>query len=141
MASFKEMALKALRKRQRAAPFVLVVAALVVGGVVYRSYPREVKLRYALGPDHGEVHDLWLSYEQEGELVRGARFHYDEGAPEHVYHSVDLPEGRYTIRAELRGPNLARDISRALIAPAQGRVRIRLYDAPEAVATLQGMNP
>ena len=134
MASWKEGALSALGKREKAAPAVLVIAALVVGGVVYRAYPREVRLRYALGPDHAEVHDLWLSYEQDGEEVRGVRFHYEDGAPAHVYHAVDLAEGRYTIKAELRGPNLARDVTRALVAPAQGRVRVRLYDAPEAMA-------
>lgn len=141
MASFKETALALLRGRQRAAPLVLVVAALVVGGVVYGAYPREVYLRYALGPDHAEVHDLWLSYRQGGEEVRGVRFHYEDGAPEHVYHSLELAEGRYVIQAELRGPNLARDVSRALVAPAQGRVRVRLYDPPEAVAALVEVSP
>jgi len=138
MASFKEMALRALRNRQRAAPYVLVIAALVVGGVVYRSYPREVRLRYALGPDHANVQDLWLSYEQEGEEVRGVRFHYADGAPEHVFHAVDLAEGRYTIHAELNGPGLHRLVTRALVAPAQGRVRVRLYDPPEALALGDG---
>ena len=141
MASFTETALALLRGRQRAAPFVLVVAALVVGGMVFRAYPREVSLRYALGPDHAEVHDLRLSYQQDDEEVRGVRFHYEGGAPAHVYHSVQLTEGRYVIEAELRGPNVARDVSRALMAPAEGRVRVRLYDAPEAVAALSEMSP
>jgi len=137
MASLKQRALAAFHGRRRLAPLVLVLALLVVGGVVYRAYPRDVHLRYALGPDHSGVHDLWLRYELDGEEVCGTRRHYEQGAPEHVFHDVSLAEGRYTIRAELRGPNLSRDISRALQAPAAGRVRVRLYDAPEALASMR----
>jgi hypothetical protein len=92
-------------------------------------------MRFDLGPDHSQVHDLWLRYELDGEEVRGKRFHYEDGAPQHVFHVVELSQGRYTIVAELRGPNLSRDISRALITPAEGRVEVRLYD-PEAMASL-----
>ncbi|NOY91388.1 MAG: hypothetical protein GXP55_09265 [Deltaproteobacteria bacterium] len=134
MLSLKEKALAALRGRRRVAPLVLVVAALTVGGVVFRAYPREVRIRYALGPDHVRVHDLWLSYQHDGELVRAAHFHYEDGAPERVFHTLELAAGRYVIQAELRGPDLNQDLSRALVAPAEGRVRIRLYEAPEAFA-------
>jgi len=134
MLSLKDKALSALRGRRRLAPLVLVVAALTVGGVVFRAYPREVRVRYALGPDHARVQDLWLSYEHDGELVRAAHFHYEDGAPERVFHTLDLAAGRYEIQAELRGPDLNRDLSRALVAPAEGRVHIRLYEAPEAFA-------
>jgi len=135
MASFKETALRALSNRRRVAPLVLVVAALTVGGVVFRAYPRDVRIRYSLGPDHARVHDLWLSYRAAGELVRAAHFHYEDGAPERVFHTVELSDGRYTVAAELRGPDLRRDVTRALVAPAEGRVRIRLYESPEAFAS------
>jgi hypothetical protein len=137
MASWKETALRALQSRRRLAPLVLVVAALTVGGVVFRAYPQDVRVRYALGPDHARVRDLWLSYQLEGELVRASHFHYEDGAPEHVFHTVELAEGRYTVSAELRGPNLRRDVTRALIAPAEGSVRIRLYESPEAFASMR----
>ena len=113
---------------------VLIVAVLVVGGQLFEALPREVTVRYTLGPDHRSVTEARIGYELEGEELKGVRFRYAKGAPAVVDHVVELPPGRYRVVANLRGPGLSRSTSRVLTVPADGIVRIDLFEGAFAMA-------
>ena len=122
-----------LQQRKRLSPLILVLAAVVIGSVIIDALPREVSIRYELGPDHALVTDARIVYLIDGEEVKGVRFHYDRGAPEQVPHQVELSPGRYVVQVSLRGPGLQRDLRRSLTVPADGVVRIALYDEAYAI--------
>lgn len=123
-----------LAHRRRLAPFVLLGGLLFVGSTLFDAAPRETEIRYDLGPDHGSVVSARIVYLHEGDEVKGARFTYEDGAPAAVRHFVELSPGRYEVRAELsRRDGTETRLRRALRVPADGVVRIELYD-PEAVA-------
>jgi len=121
-----------LKYRKRLAPFVILVGLVVVGGTVFDASPRETEIRYDLGPGHGEVREARIVYVTEGEEVKGVRFQWDDGAPPSLRHTVELSPGRYDIRADVVGRGGPRSIRRALRVPADGVVRIDLFD--QAVA-------
>ncbi len=111
---------------------MVLVGLAVVGTTLFEAAPRETEIRYDLGPDHGRVVEVRLSYRHDGEEVKGARFTWPDGAPPSLRHEVELVPGRYEVRAELVAPGEQRTIERALRVPSEGVVRIDLFD--EAVA-------
>lgn len=113
--------------RRRIAPAIAVAAILVVGGSMMSGVPREVHVRYSLGPAHSDIQELRIVYVIEGETVKGVRFDYPEGAPERVNHRIELPPGRYTIEATLIGESGRFELRRALVVPAEGRVDVELF--------------
>ncbi len=70
-----------------------------------------------------------MAYLVDEEEAAGASFRFADGAPDTLRHVVELHPGRYTIAAELRGRDLARNVSRALEIPAEGVVRVDLSEA------------
>lgn len=122
-----------LKHRRRLAPFVVLVGMLAVGGTVFEASPREVEIRYDLGPEHRRVVEARIVYLFEGEEVKGARFTWAEGAPPSLRHTVDLSPGRYEVRVDLLEPGARqRSLERALRVPAEGLVRIDLFDEAHA---------
>ena len=121
------------RHRRRVARVVLVVAVLVVGLELWPSFPRDTELEYALGPGHGRIVELRVAYIQDGEEVHGVSFRWDAGAPEAVRHSIKLPAGEFQLRCELRerGGD-SRAVQRTLTTPAEGVVRIHLFERQAA---------
>jgi hypothetical protein len=115
--------------RKNLARGVAVIAILVIGGQLLSVLPREVQLRYALGPDHRAVRRARIIYFHEGEEMHGLERRYALGAPPRIDHTVDLPPGRYEVRAELEGEaGLQRQLERSFEVPAEGVVRIDLFD-------------
>jgi hypothetical protein len=114
--------------RKRLARFVLLIALLVVGGQVLQWVPRAVDIRYHLGPRHRDFTEARIAYMQQGHEIKGVRLRYESGAPESIRHQVDLSPGRYEIAVELRGPDAERTVRRALQVPADGVVRVDLFD-------------
>lgn len=127
--------------RRRVARLVAVAGIAVVGVYLLQSFPREVSIRFALGPDHEVVTQARIAYldEESGEAIKGVRLEYPEGAPKTFRHQVDLPPGRYDVRAELRGPSLSRSITRSLEVPADGLVHMDLFDQAYARAGAGGL--
>ncbi|MDD9941809.1 MAG: hypothetical protein OXU20_12265 [Myxococcales bacterium] len=113
------------RNRQRLSRLVLVGAALAVGMTVWNEVPRETELEYFLGPQHGDVVELRVSYLREGDMLHGARFDFPGGAPSQVRHTVALPPGRLQVQVErlTRGGYTTRT-TRSLQTPTDGLVRI-----------------
>ncbi|HEY2733556.1 MAG TPA: hypothetical protein VGI70_06205, partial [Polyangiales bacterium] len=71
--------------------------------------------------------ELRVAYVQAGEELHGVEFSFPNGAPVNVRHSVNLPEGDFEVRTELRplhGDWLAS--AARLHAPSAGPVRIRV---------------
>lgn len=122
-----------VRHRRRVAPLVILVGLAVVGSTVFDAAPRETEIRYDLGPDHERVVEARIVYVKDGEEVKGARFTWPDGAPPSLRHTVELPAGRYEIRADLIEPGRQRRIVRALRVPADGLVRVDLFE--QAVAS------
>ncbi len=116
------------RLRGRLLPLLAVVAVVVAGSRLSKAVPREVSLRYDLGPDHALLTEARIGYRRDGEEVQAVRFTYDEGAPEIVSHHVSLSPGRYEVVADLLGQGPSRSFERTLDVPADGTVRLRLYE-------------
>lgn len=121
-----------LKHRKRLAPLVILVGLVVVGATVFDASPRETEIRYDLGPRHEDVVEARIVYVTEGQEVKGVRFQWDDGAPPSLRHTVELAPGRYDIQAEVMGARDHRRIRRALRVPADGLVRVDLFD--QAVA-------
>jgi hypothetical protein len=112
--------------RKRIAQVIALVGVALLVGHLASFLPRNVDVRYDLGPDHGEVTDVHLSYLFEGEEMKGVRFHFAHGAPKVVHHRVELPPGDYLVVASLSGPALHRTHRRGLAVPTEGPVRYSL---------------
>lgn len=99
----------------------------MVGGVVARAYPRDVALRYDLGPGHAGLSELRLSYlGEEGEMV-GVTFRRPDGMPERLRHEVELSPGHYRVAATLiDGEGNERRVEKPFDVPAEGVIRIDL---------------
>jgi hypothetical protein len=113
--------------KQRLARLTALVGVLVVGSVLLRGTPQPVDVEFDLGPEHRNFVEVRVAYLQDGEELHGVAFSFPEGAPGRVRHSVNLPEGDFEVRTQLRpirGSALA-SIGK-LHAPAEGRVRIRV---------------
>lgn len=99
--------------------------------VVYQltpHVPTEVELRYDLGPGHASVTGLELVYQSSQEDVASARFGFGEEGPRLVEHRLDLTAGQYDVRATLSTPQGPLRFVRHFEAPADGIVRIELFD-------------
>jgi len=114
--------------RRRIARVVAVVAFLVVGMHLVRHMPREVDLRYDLGPSHDAVTALQISYQSDGGEVAGVRFRYRTGAPRVIRHTVSLIPGRYGVVATMNRGQASQRIERAIDVPADGVIHIDLFD-------------
>jgi hypothetical protein len=114
--------------RRRLAPLIVVLAFALIGGQILNVWPHETVISYRFGPDHRAITEARVAYFTEGEEAAGASFHFADGAPNTLDHTVDLHPGRYTIAAELRGSDLRRDVSRTLTVPVEGVVRIDLWE-------------
>jgi hypothetical protein len=137
LSAIKSFFLRLFEKRSKAAPFVLVVGALVVGGNLFDEIPRDVELNYALGPDHDEIVGLELSYAQGQEPIANAVFSWPEGAPPRLHHVVELPPGTYRVRVDLRDrSDQTRTVEERFDVPADGIVNIDLFT--RAYASLGG---
>ena len=113
--------------RQRWAPAVLIVGLAVVIGQASTAVPREVALRYRLGPSHESIIALELSYRLGEDEMAGARFAWPEGAPRSVEHRLDLAPGEYQVRAQLTHREGRRQVDRRFEVPSEGAIRIDLY--------------
>jgi hypothetical protein len=112
------------------ASLALIVGAVVVGGVIVRAYPRDVSLRYDLGPRHAEVVEAHLRYRGGSEELAGLTLREPGGLPERFFHEVELAPGRYEVTARLVGGDGAdRQVVRAFDVPAGDVVRIDLTEA------------
>jgi hypothetical protein len=114
-------------KRRKLAPLVVAAAVLLIGRQLEGAIPREVHLRYELGPTHGALHEARIGYRLDGEEMKAVRFAYAHGAPSSIDHQVTLSPGRYEIVAELHGGASGREVVRALEVPADGIVRVDLF--------------
>ena len=89
--------------------------------------PRESQLRFALGPGHAEIVELRVAYVQGGEVLKGVRFDFPEGAPAEVAHRVSLPSGPCEVRAELLArDNRLQQVVRRWESPSEGHLRLQL---------------
>lgn len=128
MSAIKSFFLRLLEKRSKAAPFVLVIGALVVGGQLCDEVPRDVELNYLLGPDHDQIVGLELSYAQGEEHFANAEFSWPDGAPPRLHHVVELPPGTYRVRADLRDrSDRSRTVEERFEVPADGIVNVHLF--------------
>lgn len=118
-----------LKYRKRFAPLVLLGSVWVVGGQVFDALPRETEIRYRLGPDHRVLTEARIAYKRDRQEVKVVVFRYDDGAPSVQFHHVELTPGQYVIEADLMGPSVHRRIERQLGIPAEGQVRIDLFEA------------
>lgn len=123
-----------LQHRTRLARLVAVVGILVIAAQFFPIVPREVELRYDLGPAHASVRGLELVYQAGDEDLASARFGFGEEGPRLVEHRVDLPPGHYDVRATLDTPQGNLRFIRHFEAPADGVVRIELFDLALAQA-------
>jgi len=115
--------------RRRLALAVLVVAALVVGRTVAEGLPREVQVRYLLGPAHAEVTEVRVVYLTEAEEeVQGVSFRFPGGAPPTLEHAPRLAPGDYRILATLRGPGGSREVRRGIAVPTEAPLEVELFD-------------
>ncbi|MBC7174520.1 MAG: hypothetical protein H5U40_18895 [Polyangiaceae bacterium] len=118
-----------LEKRHRLAPLVVAAAILVLGSRISKAVPREVELRYDLGDAHRTVEEATIEYRHRREPVQMVRFAYaPEEAPRAFEHRLTLSPGRYEIVAEVRSRAEARRILRSIEVPAEGTVRIELFE-------------
>jgi hypothetical protein len=93
-----------LKHRTQLARVVALVGILVIAAQFLPVVPREVELRYDLGPAHASVRGLELVYQAGDEDLASARFGFGEEGPRLVEHRVDLPPGHYDVRATLDTP-------------------------------------
>jgi hypothetical protein len=122
-------------KREKLAPLVAVAGIALVASQLVGSVPREVHLRYDLGPDHAALEEVRVGYLEAGEELTTARFDYARGAPAAIDHRVTLSPGRYEVVVDLRGDGaLTGHGVRTFEVPADGIVRVRLFEAGAALA-------
>ena len=114
--------------RGRIARLVAVAGVLVVLAQFVPAIPREVQLRYDLGPAHASVQGLELVYQAGDEDLASARFGFGEEGPRLVEHSVRLTPGAYDVRATLDTAMGPLRFIRHFEAPADGLVRLELFD-------------
>ena len=126
------------RRRKLLATSVLLIGCAVIGVELGRTVPREVEVRYDLGPDHADVRAVRLTYaEIGGVVVRTARFSYAEGAPRSFRHRLELAPGTYGCTARLaRAQGPEEEIVRRFEVPAEGLIRLDLFET--AMALLGG---
>jgi hypothetical protein len=87
--------------RRRIAAALLVFFVLGVALDLAHTVPRETRLAFDLGPDHGQVRSVALAYSCGDEAVEQARRRYPEGAPARVSDTLDLVPGRYEVRLDV----------------------------------------
>ncbi|MFO0694431.1 MAG: hypothetical protein U0230_12805 [Polyangiales bacterium] len=123
------------RRRKLLATSVLLIGCAVIGVELGRSVPREVEVRYDLGPEHAQVRAVQLGYaEIGGAVVRTARFSYPEGAPRSFRHRLELAPGAYGCTARVtreQGPE--EEIVRRFEVPSEGVIRIDLFETAMAL--------
>jgi hypothetical protein len=126
--------------RRRFAPAVLILALGAIGGEVLSAWPHETEVRYDFGPEHRSVRVARIAYVLDGDEAKGARFEWSDGAPEVFRHVVELEPGRYDVVADIDGDDgqHAR-IERALSVPADGVVRLTLFDEAYANANARSL--
>ncbi|MEZ4329716.1 MAG: hypothetical protein R3B40_31080 [Polyangiales bacterium] len=130
------------RNRTRLARVVAVVGVLVVASRFLPVIPREVQLRYDLGPGHQAVSGLELVYQDGDDDLSSARFGFGEEGPRLVEHAVSLAPGHYDVRATLTGAFGSQRFVRHFEAPADGVVRIELFDlALAGTSGRRGLSP
>jgi hypothetical protein len=122
------------RHRARVARLVAVVAVLVMVAQFLPIIPREVELRYDLGPAHAVVSGLELVYQAGDEDLSSVRFGFGDEGPRVVEHSVRLAPGAYDVRATLDTALGPQRFIRHFEAPADGVVRIELFELALALA-------
>lgn len=114
-----------LRYKAKLAFLVLIAGLLLIGREISSAYPRDVDIVFDLGPSHQRQEVLEIRYLLDGDEVRGATYRGENGLDETIDASVSLSPGRYTISARFDDGTL---VERALHVPAEGRVRITLYE-------------
>jgi len=120
--------------RRRIARVVAVVGVLLVGLTLFDAAPREVAVRYRLGPDHRDVAEARIAYVQDGDELKVVSFRYERGGPETIFHTVELSPGRYDVVARLRRPDEVQTVTRHLEVPSDGVVRIDLFETSPSLA-------
>ncbi len=117
-----------LKHRGRLARVVAIAGVLVVASTLMPIFPREVELRYDLGPMHASVTGLELVYQQGDLDVASARFGFGEEGPRLVPHQLRLAPGRYEVRATVETPAGGLRYLRQFEVPAGHEVRLELFD-------------
>jgi hypothetical protein len=115
--------------RRRISRLVLAAGVVFTALKLWPSWPRELEVEYQLGAEHAEITELRVAYLQGSQELQGVRFSFPEGAPNAVRHRVTLPAGTFVLRCELRDrAGAARAVTRQLLTPIQGAIRIFLDD-------------
>jgi hypothetical protein len=125
------LAARLFEKRHRVAPFVVAAAVVVIGSRLSGTVPRDVDVRYELGPDHHALTEARIGYRRDGEEIQTVRFGYRDGAPSAFDHRVTLAPGEYEVVADVRGERGTRRIARSFEVPADGIVRLRLFESSD----------
>jgi len=114
--------------RRRIARVIAVVAIAVLGAHFFANIPREVDLRFDLGPDHDRWTAVQISYQIDGGEVAGVRWSYRRGAPRAIRHTVSLVPGRYEVVGMLTAGSRQERVRRAIEVPADSVIRVDLFD-------------
>lgn len=114
--------------RRRIARLIAIVAIAVLGSHFFSTIPRDVELRYDLGPDHDRWTAVEVSYQMDGGEVAGVRWLHRRGAPRSIRHTVSLAPGRYEVVAILSAGSRRQTVERAIQVPADSVIRIDLFD-------------
>lgn len=116
--------------RRKLGALVAAVGLAVVGAQLVRQLPTDTHIRYDLGPDHATVKEVRVAFSTGNETtVRSLSRRFPDGAPQVFDDTVSLPRGRYRVHALIiRDGGQVRGILRGIELPADGEVRIDLFD-------------
>ena len=102
---------------------VLLVGAVAIGLLFWRSSPRDVLLVYAV--DAAGARTLEVEVERGGETLRRAELRLEPGARQ-ARHAVRLPDGRYVLHVTILGDAPPRRIDRELTVTESGTIVVPL---------------
>ena len=122
--------------RQNIARLLLVAAALVVGMLLFRHWPKDQTVHYVLGDSAARVRELdarWADDEASAsreDWTRKDSFRYSQGdAPRVVTSAPRLPDGDYTVEIEILAANERNLVKRHVSLAGSGSTSIDLAPA------------
>jgi hypothetical protein len=111
-------------RRRRFAPLLLAVGVFSVGKLTYDEAPRDQEVHFVL--PGADVQLLRVTYTHDDELYGGMERRFPHGSPSELVHTPSLSPGHYDLAIELtRGGETTR-LSRSLLVPNEGTLRVRL---------------
>lgn len=115
--------------RRRWVPPLILALGLFAAHDLSHHVPREVDIEFPIGEGHGDVLQIDITYLESDELVHHVSLRYPGGAPDAIRHQVELTPGHYVVSVDLvRGNGLRESRRGSFDAPADGRVRVRLWE-------------